>query len=534
MFIGVDVGTGSARAGLFDADGTLLASQKHDIRMWREPGGIAEQSSDDIWAAVCVCVRGAVAAAGIDPTQVQGIGFDAACSMAVLDRDLRPLSISASQDPQRNVIVWMDHRAKAQAEAINAQGHSVLDYVGGRISPEMQTPKLKWIKENLPDAFHAAGQFFDLPDFLTWAATGSLTRSACTVTCKWTYLAHENRWDDSYFQEIGLPEIPAESYARIGQTIVAPGTQLGEGLTERAAQQMGLPPGIPVGAGLIDAHAGGVGTVGANPEATMAYVFGTSACTMTTGSVSRRIPGVWGPYYSAMVPDRWLFEGGQSAAGEAIAHLVSNHPASAAACEKASAAGVSLEAYLLALVEDQEDVISNAVKRAGARVIVPDIMGNRAPFADPNATGLISGVTTANDENDLVATYIAAVLGVGYGLRQIMDAQATHGVRPEAIVVSGGAAASPSIQQWLADSCATKVVATRCPEPVLLGAAMLGAVASHAYQSLTDAMTNMSSVERELDPVGPPLARFHDARFAAFEALQRVDQSLRLRMSQIE
>jgi len=108
---------------------------------------------------------------------------------------------------ERNVIVWMDHRAKSQAERINAQGHGVLDYVGGRISPEMQTPKLLWIKENLTERFDQAGQFFDLPDFLTWAATGSLTRSACTVTCKWTYLAHENRWDDSYFRQIGLGEL---------------------------------------------------------------------------------------------------------------------------------------------------------------------------------------------------------------------------------------------------------------------------------------------------------------------------------------
>lgn len=193
FFIGVDVGTGSARAGVFDAGGALLTSQKHDIQMWRAAGGIAEQSSDDIWQAVCLSVRDAVIYADINANEIGGIGFDAACSMVVLDRQMRPLCISASEEPQRNVIVWMDHRATPQAERINAQGHPVLDYVGGRISPEMQTPKLLWIKENRPDTFAATGQFFDLPDFLTWAATGSLTRSACTVTCKWTYLAHEDR-----------------------------------------------------------------------------------------------------------------------------------------------------------------------------------------------------------------------------------------------------------------------------------------------------------------------------------------------------
>jgi D-ribulokinase len=73
----------------------------------------------------------------------------------------------------------------------------------------------------------------------------------------------------------------------------------------------------------------------------MAYVFGTSACTMTTSGDPQKVPGVWGPYYSAMVPGMWLSEGGQSAAGEAIAHLVSTHPFSEEAKRAAHAKGMS-------------------------------------------------------------------------------------------------------------------------------------------------------------------------------------------------
>jgi len=70
-FIGVDVGTGSARAGVFDAVGTMLASAKADIRLWREAGDMVEQSSNDIWRAVCTRVREAVAAAGVSPSDMQ-------------------------------------------------------------------------------------------------------------------------------------------------------------------------------------------------------------------------------------------------------------------------------------------------------------------------------------------------------------------------------------------------------------------------------------------------------------------------------
>lgn len=533
-FIGVDVGTGSARAGVFDAKGTLLASHSQDIQMWRD-GDIAEQSSEDIWSAVCACVKAAVAQADIAPDTINGIGFDAACSMVVLDQSMAPISIGSSGATERNVIVWMDHRAKAQAERINAQGHAVLDYVGGRISPEMQTPKLLWIKENLPETFDQAGQFFDLPDFLTWSATGSLTRSACTVTCKWTYLAHEDRWDDSYFEQIGLGALAREGYARIGQTIAPPGTTLAQGLTKTAAAQMGLMIGIPVGAGLIDAHAGGIGTVGADPdagpEATMAYVFGTSACTMASSAQPHKVPGIWGPYHSAMVPGLWLSEGGQSAAGEAIAHLVANHPASATAKEQAQSAGLSLQDFLLQQAIAQVEDASAAVDLAGARVIVPDFLGNRAPFANSDATAVISGLTLRTDLDDLVRTYIAGVYGIGYGLRQIMQAQARHGVQPQSIVMSGGAARSDAMKQMLADASGYQILSTTCEEPVLLGAALLGAVSSGQFETLQQAMSEMSSIKDRFAPSQGSIADQHAARYRAFECLQQADHELQRTLS---
>lgn len=527
MYVGVDVGTGSARAGLFDEAGRLLASHKHDIAMWREAGDIAEQSSDDIWSAVCACVSAVVSEVGANPADVRGVGFDAACSMVVLGPDLAPISVSQSGDPARNVIVWMDHRATAQAARINSTAHPVLDYVGGRISPEMQTPKLLWLKETMPDTYEKAAHFFDLPDFLTWSATGALARSACTVTCKWTYLAHEARWDDSYFTEIGLADLPADGYARIGREIVTPGTALATGLTEAAARQMGLAPGTPVGSGLIDAHAGGIGTVGHDPEASMAYVFGTSACTMATSAKAHKVPGIWGPYYSAMVPGMWLSEGGQSAAGEAIAHVIKSHPASPAAAERARAEGLSLHGLLLRDAERAQGRISEAVDLASSRVIVPDFLGNRAPFADPAATAIWSGLTLSNDHDDLVATYVAAVLGVGYGLRQIIEVQRSHGIEPSSIVVSGGAGESPAVKQLIADATGMPVAGSASSEPVLLGAAMLGAVASGAHDTLAKAMAAMSAIERRFLPEGGRVKQAHDARYRAYCALQGAEHRLR-------
>lgn len=499
LFVGVDVGTASARAGVFDADGRMLASAAHDLTIWRDGADVVEQSSDDVWRAVCDAVRGAVEASGADPDRIAGLGFDATCSLVVLGPAGQPLPVGPSGDPLRNIVMWMDHRALEQAERINALGHPVLRYVGGVISPEMQTPKLLWLREHQPDTYRHAWQFQDLADHLTWRATGDEARSACTVTCKWTYLAHEGRWDPDYFARIGLGDLADGSFARIGRTIVAPGTPLGDGLTRAAAVQLGLQPGIAVGAGLIDAHAGGVGTVGigGDPQANLAYVFGTSSCTMTSTAEPRFVPGVWGPYLDAMVPGLWLNEGGQSAAGAAIDQLISFHPAAAEARQAAAAAGVGLPAWLAARAEGSVARPSLAVGLARGRHVVPEFLGNRAPFADPHARALIAGLGMAADVDDLVATYVAGLCGLGYGLRQIIEAQAL-----------AGAAGLP-------------VVTVAAEEPVLLGSAILGATAAGAFPDVARAMAAMSHPADTYRPEAE-VRPLHDLRYDAFRRLQDV------------
>ncbi|WP_428649652.1 FGGY-family carbohydrate kinase, partial [Roseibium sp.] len=435
-FMGIDVGTGSARAGVFDAAGRLLGTGKRDITLYRSPGSIVEQSSNEIWQAVSAASRQATAAAGVDPSTIGGVGFDATCSLVVTGRDGASLAVGPDNDPRRDIIVWMDHRAIEQAERINRTNHPVLQYVGGRISPEMETPKLLWLKENLPEAFNAAWQFFDLTDYLTWRATGSLARSICTLTCKWTYLGHERRWDESYFREIGLAELADEGFDRIGTEVVDPGTPLGDGLSGQSAEDLGLLPGTPVAAGLIDAHAGGVGTVGAEGRVqdNLAYVFGTSSCTMTTTSQPVKVPGVWGPYYSAMVPGAWLNEGGQSAAGAAIDHLISFHPAAPDARQRAQAAGQSLPEWLACRAAEARQAVGDAAYLAGPISVVPEFLGNRAPHANPHTGAVVAGLDMTADIDSLVSLYIAGICGLGYGLRQIIEAQANCGAPVKTIV----------------------------------------------------------------------------------------------------
>jgi len=540
-FIGVDVGTSSARAGVFDEKGTLLATARHSITVWHEAGNIVEQSSAEIWAACAASVRAAVADAALPPSAIRGLGFDATCSLVVLDAAANPLTVSTSGDARRNVIVWMDHRAIAEARLVNDTHDDVLRYVGGSISPEMEIPKLLWLKRYLPSTYHAAGHFFDLADYLSFRATGSTLRSICTLACKWNYLAHERRWSNSYFERIGLGDLASDSRAKIGNEIVAPGTPLGVGLTGSAAHDLGLLEGTPVGASLIDAHAGGVGTIGGREASgaavdvcrRLAYIMGTSACIMATTSEPRFVPGVWGPYYSGMVPGFWLNEGGQSAAGAAIDHLVRSHPAYDEAVATARAGGMEVLEFLERRIASRARKVGEAALFARDVHVLPEFLGNRSPFADPDSRAVVAGLDLDVDIGSMERLFVAGLCGLAYGLADVVDAFSAHGVDSDLMVIGGGAGRSPLVRQIMADTTGLTVAVPETHEPVLLGAAMLGAVAGSAYGSIGEAMTSMSAIGCLSEPTSPGMADFHRTKRRVHGLMRKLDRESRDAMDAI-
>lgn len=534
-FIGVDVGTSSARAGVFDETGALLSTARHPIAVWHDAGDIVEQSSSDIWAACVASVRAALTEAALPPDAVKGIGFDATCSLVVLDRHAEPLTVSMSGDNRRNVIVWMDHRATAEARLINDTRDEVLRYVGGSISPEMEMPKILWLKRHLPSSYRAAGHFFDLADYLSFRATGSVARSMCTVTCKWNYLAHERRWSESYFERIGLGDLVADGYARIGSEIVIPGAPLGRGLTTVGALELGLPEGTPVGASLIDAHAGGVGTIGGRGAGSasvdvcsrLAYIMGTSACIMATTTKPCFVPGVWGPYQSGMVPGFWLNEGGQSAAGAAIDHLIRSHPCHAEAEASARKAGLGILEMLERNIVSRAGGVGAAALLAREIHVLPEFLGNRSPYADPDSRAVILGLDLDADITAMERLFVAGLCGLAYGLADVVDAFRSHGVDSRMMVMSGGAGRSPLVRQIMADTTGLTVALPETQEPVLLGAAMLGAVAGGAYPSVGDAMASMSAIGRLSEPTAPGIADFHRSKRRVHETMRKLERDAR-------
>jgi FGGY-family pentulose kinase len=531
-YIGIDVGTGSARAGVFDGNGTMLGQSSHPIKMWKPQTDFVEQSSDDIWKACAAATRDAVTEADIESGNVRGIGFDATCSLVALDESDRPVSVSPTGNDEQNVIVWMDHRALEQTARINQGGHEVLRYVGGIISPEMESPKLSWLRENLPECWKRTRRFFDLADFLTYRATGDETRSLCTTVCKWTYQGHleptipdsVGRWDDSYWKSIGLGEMASEGYRRIGSRIRPMGEPIAQGLTEGSADDFGLNPGTPVAVSIIDAHAGGVGMLGArltdsgevDLEKRLALIGGTSSCHMAVSKEPRFVDGVWGPFYSAMIPGLWLTEGGQSATGALIDHIIFSHVRSHDLELDAKQRGITVYEILAEMLEKLAAGTDFPAGLTKDLHVQPDFHGNRSPRANPDARGMISGLRLSDSLEDLALLYLATIQAVAHGTRHILDAMTQSGFEIETVLTTGGGAKNPIFLREHADITGRSIVLPKEAEAVLLGSAMLAAVAAGDSATVTEAMTAMSAADTVIQPCRGAVARYHDAKHDVF------------------
>ena len=501
LLVAVDAGTASARAGVVNKAGDFLARAEVPFGLRRDGADVAEHDSEEIWAAACLAVREAMAQSGARPEEVAGISFDATCSLVVRDAGARPVTISATGEDRFDTISWMDHRAQAEAAEISASGHRVLDHLGGVVSPEMQLPKLMWLKRRMPESWERARLLFDLSDFLCWKATGSPARSQCTLTCKWTYLPHAGGWQRDLFATVDLSDLLERGLPDASTPI---GDDIGP-LSFEAATALGLTEACRVGMGLVDAHAGALGVIGSSDGVGKAagghltLVGGTSSCVMAVSANPRPIHGIWGPYLGAVLPETWLNEAGQSATGALLDHIIRLHPAG-------GEAGPEMHTALLLRIGELRAAEGDGF--AGRLHLLPDFHGNRSPLADPQALGVISGLSLDESFDGLCRLYYRTAVAIALGVRHILDVLAAEGYDTSAIHVTGGHVNNPLLMELYADVTGATLLESMAMDATLLGTAIAAATAAGLYPDLTTAATAMAAVARAYRPAPDARARF--------------------------
>jgi FGGY-family pentulose kinase len=310
------------------------------------------------------------------------------------------------------------------------------------------------------------------------------------------------------------------------------------GLAKKAAKELGLVEGIPVGVGMIDAHAGGIGSLGSvlkdgrpqeNPfEHSIALIGGTSSCHMAVSREPRFIRGVWGPYYGAMVPSMWLNEGGQSATGSLIDLVIQNNGSYLGISKAARSEGTDVYTFLNQRVERMKE--QNGLESVRHLHVLPYFHGNRSPRADPYAKGMVSGLTLSATPEDVALLYHATVQGIAYGTRHIIEAMNESGYAIRKIHLTGGHIKNRLFIQEHADITGCEIVLPKEPEAVLLGTAILGAVASGEFSDLFHGMTSMCQAAKSISP-NPSTAAFHQAKYDIFKEMYEFQKKMHDKMN---
>lgn len=519
--IGVDFGTLSGRAVVVRvSDGAELGTAVHeyanaviDDRLpatgERLPPEWALQEPNDWLEVLRRAVPAAVRASGVDPAAIIAIGTDFTAST--------PMPVTAEGSPLCRVgglgarphaypKLWKHHAAQSQADRINAlaaeRGEPWLARYGGAISSEWEFAKALQILEEDPEVYAQTDRWVEAADWIVWQLCGRYVRNACTAGYKGILQdgAYPSR---EYLAALnpGFADFADKLDAEIGQLGSAAGT-----LTAEAAALTGLPAGIPVAVGNVDAHVTAPAAKATAPGDMLA-IMGTSTCHVMSSETLTEVPGMCGVVDGGIVAGLWGYEAGQSGVGDILAWYVANQ-VPPALHDAARAAGRSVHEHLTELAW-AEPVGAHGL------IALDWLGGNRSVLVDANLSGLVVGTTITTRPEEL---YRALVEATAFGTRVIVEAFNGAGVPVERFFAAGGLLKNRHLMQTYADVLGMPVSVIASEQGPALGSAIHAAVAAGAYPDTVTAGEAMGNVEHDAYVPGPDREAY-DALYREYLAL---------------
>ncbi|HEX6930763.1 MAG TPA: ribulokinase [Streptosporangiaceae bacterium] len=521
--VGVDFGTLSGRALVVRvADGTELGTAVHEYRHGVMDTALAAsgkplppdwalQDPEDYLDVLRHAVPAAVADAGIDPRLVIGIGTDfTACTVLPVLADGTPLCefLEFKDRPHAYPKLWKHHASQPQADRINdlaqARGEGWLARYGGRISAEWQFAKALQVLDEDPDIYRLADRWIEAADWIIWQLTGVETRNACTAGYKGIW--QDGRYPSRSFLAALNPAFAGFAAGKLEHRISALGDRAGS-LTPRAAGWTGLPSGIAVAVGNVDAHVTPPAANAIGPGQ-MVAIMGTSTCHVMNGETLAEVPGMCGVVDGGIVAGRWGYEAGQSGVGDIFAwfceHLVPPEYHAAA-----SRAGLTVHDVLSA---------EAAAQPTGAHglVALDWFNGNRSVLVDHHLSGAVVGMTLATSAPEI---YRALLEATAFGTRAIIDAFEAAGLPVSELIIAGGLLRNQVLMQIYADVTRRPLSLVASEQAPALGSAIHAAVAAGAYQDVPAAAAAMGKMRANAFKPDPVSADVYDQLYAEYVVL---------------
>ena len=521
--IGVDYGTLSGRAVVVRvSDGAELADAAyeypHAVLTEALPDGgpqlppeWALQVPRDYVQVLQNAVPEAVRRAGINPAKVVGLATDfTACTMVPVTADGVPLCEQPrfANRPHAYVKLWRHHAAQAQADRINelaaARGEKWLARYGGLISSEWEFAKGLQLLEEDPEVYAAMDHWLEAADWIVWQLTGSYVRNACTAGYKGIY--QDGAYPSQEFLAGLNPDFAGFVTEKLEHRIGQLSERAGE-LSAEAAAWTGLPAGIAVAVGNVDAHVTAPAAKAVEPGQ-MVAIMGTSTCHVMSAEGPADVPGMCGAVDGGIVEGLWGYEAGQSGVGDIFGWFVRTcvPPSYAAA---AAGRGIGVHEYLTELAAGQ------AIGEHGL-LALDWHSGNRSVLVDHELSGVFVGQTLATKPEDM---YRALLEATAFGTRVIVEAFNDSGVPVRGLTVAGGLLKNRLLMQIYCDVLNMPISVIGSAQGPALGSAIHAAVAAGAYPDIRTAAQAMGNVVRDAFVPNPDSARAYQQLFAEYRTL---------------
>ncbi len=472
--LGLDAGTTSVKAGIFDAEGNCLGIGREEYKLSTPSADYVELDAEIYWQSSINALHAALKQGGVTHSQVRGI--------TVSSQGETTIALDDEGQQLRPAIVWLDNRSAFQAQRLSSQfdTQQVYEITGvPEIIPTWSACKILWIRENEPEVFDQVNKYLLVKDYLIYRLSGEyVTDGAVACTSLLFDIRHHIWWMDM-LESIGISpsQLP---------TITSPGETSGH-LTDTAAEVLGLKKGTPVINGGMDQAASAVGAGSISAE----IVSETTGAAMVI-QVSTPYPDMKSqnriPLCVHNLPGLYLYEPNLPTGGMAFKWFRDVF----GELEIQAAFANNRDAYDLLT-----ELAAPISPGCDGLVMLPHLMGAYSPEENPAARGVFSGFTLGHAKGHFVR---AILEGVAFNLRQIMVVLNDSGLEINEVRTSGGGARSPLWNQIKADVCGLPFLTLRNEETALLGDAILAGVACGVFTNVAEACSQMVAIKDQVQP----------------------------------
>ena len=483
-FVGIDIGTFGSKGVLMRADGELVTTvtRSHDMATPRP--GWAEQDADEVWwSDLCAISRELREAADREQLSIAGMAASAIGPTCLpVDADGRPLRPS--------ILYGIDTRARREIEELDAElgAERILEICGSPLTAQAVGPKVRWLQRNEPEVWERTAHVLTAHSYLAYRLTGRYVVDSYSAAAQAPFFdLHGGGWS----AELVEPVLDLEQLPEIVGSSEVVGT-----VHDTAAHETGLPAGTPVVAGTIDAAAEAL-AAGVHAPGDMMVMYGTTAFFVQVIAEPVASPRLWGGVW--LDGTHAVLTGGMSTTG-AITEWLRRE---------------------LTDIDDADTAFGQLFEEAdrsrpGANglLVLPYFSGERTPINEPQARGVIVGLSLNSTRGDMLRAVLEAT---GLGVRHHVEAMAEAGAAPNRLVAIGGGSRSRTWLQAVSDITGIAQDLPRETVGAAYGDALLAAVGTGAMESLDAAAASMQVAER-IEP-DPALADFYDRRFAAYREL---------------